>query len=126
MEKFFSGTGRRKNAIAQVRISSGLGKRKVVGESKRSTDMITDDVMQPLKLIGEEKNFDIRVVLKGGGVVAQKDAILLGLARAIIKAKPETEKVLKKEGFLTRDPREKERKKPGLKRARKAPQWAKR
>lgn len=126
MEKFYCGTGRRKNAIAQVRIFSGSGKREVVGESKRSTDMITDEAILALRLIGEEKNFDISVILKGGGVVAQKGAILLGLSRAIIKAKPEAEKVLRKEGLLTRDPREKERKKPGLKRARKAPQWAKR
>ena len=80
----------------------------------------------PLELVGLTDKVDITVKVVGGGTSGQKQAIAHGIARAIIKYDPETRSTLKKAGLLTRDPREKERKKPGLKRARRAPQWAKR
>jgi small subunit ribosomal protein S9 len=77
-------------------------------------------------LVGLEKKFDVSILVKGGGKEAQKIAIRLGIARALILFNPELRTTLKKSGFLTQDSREKERKKPGLKRARRAPQWQKR
>ena len=82
--------------------------------------------MAPLELVNKSDKFDVSVIVKGGGKTGQKEAIRLGIARALIKYNKSLRQTLKKAGFLTRDPREKERKKPGLKRARKAPQWKKR
>jgi len=124
--KYFCGTGRRKQAIAQVRIFKGTGKITVLSETKPSLDPINKDVIEPLRFLGIEKQYDATVILSGGGISSRSEAIKLGIARALINADSTFETSLKKEGFLTRDPREKERKKPGLKRARKAPQWAKR
>ena len=124
--KYFCGTGRRKQAIAQVRLFKGTGKIRVIGDTKASIDPINDEVFEPLKSLGVEKEYDATVVLSGGGCSSRSEAIRLGIARALIKIDSAFETSLKKEGFLTRDPREKERKKPGLKRARKAPQWQKR
>ena len=115
--------GRRKRAVARVRLSSGTGTLTV---NERLID--TRDVVMhaPLELVGLTDKVDITVKVVGGGTSGQKQAIAHGIARAIIKYDPETRSTLKKAGLLTRDPREKERKKPGLKRARRAPQWAKR
>ena len=124
MNKYFIGIGRRKNAIAQVRISKGSGKNEVIGR-KSDPDILTDGIGIIEKLTGG-KSVDISIIVKGGGISSQSEAIRLGFARAISKLDPDNEKVLKKEGLLTRDPRKKERKKPGLKRARRAPQWQKR
>jgi small subunit ribosomal protein S9 len=126
MKEYFFGTGRRKTSIAQVRIFKGEGKIKYTDEKKEIDDILTEEVRKPLKAISKEKNFDITLKISGGGRISQAHAAKLGVSRALLKAEPESEKTLKKAGFLTRDSREKERKKPGLRRARRAPQWAKR
>lgn len=126
MEKYYVGTGRRKTSIAQVRIKKGSGKFEVLKSGKYSSDLFDKSVKYPLELLAEEKNFDITVILTGGGIESQKEALKLGIARALSTISEENEKALKKQGLLTRDAREKERKKPGLKRARRAPQWQKR
>jgi small subunit ribosomal protein S9 len=86
----------------------------------------TDVVKEPLEAAGLEENFYVSVLVKGGGVTGQADAIRHGLARALVESDPELRPLMRKGGYLTRDPRVKERKKPGLKRARKAPQYTKR
>jgi len=117
MSQYYEGIGRRKEATARVRISSGSGKF-TVNEK---------DVMLPLRAAGEEPAaYDISVKVKGGGVSGQTDAVKLGLARALVKLNPEWNSAMRKGGLLTRDARIKERKKPGLKRARKAPTYTKR
>jgi small subunit ribosomal protein S9 len=83
-------------------------------------------LVEPLRATDTETRFDISVKVSGGGVTGQRDAVRLGIARALLKLDPELRPVLRKAGFLTRDSRVKERKKPGLKRARKAPQYTKR
>jgi len=83
-------------------------------------------LVKPLEVTGTNGRFDITVKVNGGGVTGQTDAIKLAIARALLKADPEYRKKLRENGFLSRDPRAKERKKPGLKRARKAPQYTKR
>jgi small subunit ribosomal protein S9 len=83
-------------------------------------------ILQPLEAVGRRTSLDVSVVVQGGGVTGQTDAVQLGVARALLKLDPDLKPALRKSGFLTRDPREKERKKPGLKRARKAPTYTKR
>ncbi|MDT3699473.1 MAG: 30S ribosomal protein S9 [Thermincola sp.] len=125
----FQGTGRRKNAIARVRVVPGEGK--VVVNSrplneyfgKRTLEMI---VKQPLQLTATLSQYDVLARVEGGGTTGQAGAMRLGIARALIKADPNLRGALKKAGFLTRDPRMKERKKYGLKSARRAPQYSKR
>jgi small subunit ribosomal protein S9 len=125
----FQGTGRRKNAIARVRVVPGEGK--VVVNSrpldeyfgKRTLEMI---VKQPLQLTATLSQYDVLAKVEGGGTTGQAGAMRLGIARALIKADPNLRGALKKAGFLTRDPRMKERKKYGLKAARRAPQYSKR
>jgi small subunit ribosomal protein S9 len=119
----YMGLGRRKTAVAKVKIIKGDGKiiindKEIANPSRVYT--------APLKLVGSDKKVDVYARISGGGIVAQEDAIRLGIARALEKMNPELHKTLKVEGFLTRDPRMKERKKPGLKGARRAPQWQKR
>ncbi|OIN90317.1 30S ribosomal protein S9 [Candidatus Berkelbacteria bacterium CG_4_9_14_0_2_um_filter_42_30] len=120
--KYFYGTGRRKTAVARVRIYPGNGKCLV--NNKEST--LPEAALSPLKLVGKYGDFDLSVLLSGGGKTGQIEATKLGLARALISLNPEFRPTLKKAGFLTRDQREVERKKPGLKKARRAPQWSKR
>ncbi|MBI4023231.1 30S ribosomal protein S9 [Candidatus Berkelbacteria bacterium] len=115
--------GRRKRAVARVRLSSGTGKLVV---NDRAVTNPHPSILQPLELVGLTSAVDITVKVVGGGTTGQAEAVRHGIARALIVYKPESKTTLKKAGFLTRDPREKERKKPGLKRARRAPQWAKR
>lgn len=115
--------GRRKRAVARVRMTPGTGKITVNEKLLATKDIVMEE---PLVLTGLTGKFDITVKVLGGGVTGQVGAIRHGIARAILKSDPETRLVLKKAGLLTRDPREKERKKPGLRRARRAPQWAKR
>ncbi|MBM3151380.1 MAG: 30S ribosomal protein S9 [Chloroflexi bacterium] len=128
--QYYEGVGRRKEAIARVRLMSGSGQFTVNDKEAqafftRLGDM--DDVLAPIKSIGQDaKAYDITVVVKGGGVTGQADAVKMGLARAIVKMDSELNAVMRKGGFLTRDARAKERKKPGLKRARKAPTYTKR
>jgi len=124
MDKYFFGTGRRKTATAQVRIKKGSGLVEI--KSGKLNERSFDQIKKPLELVGEKDKFDISLILRGGGINSQKEAIILGLSRALSKVDPEFEKTLKKQGLMTRDAREKERKKPGLKRARRAPQWQKR
>ena len=125
----FLGTGRRKKAIARVRLLPGNGS---VVVNKRSLDeyfgldTLKQIVNQPLVLVGATDKYDVYVNVYGGGTSGQAGAIRHGIARALIVAEPELRSALKKEGYLTRDPRAKERKKYGLKKARKAPQFSKR
>jgi small subunit ribosomal protein S9 len=128
--QYFEGVGRRKEAIARVRVMSGSG-RFLVNEKDapayftRTGDM--DGILDVLKAADQDsKSYDITVVVKGGGVNGQTDAVKMGLARALVKMNADWNPAMRKGGFLTRDAREKERKKPGLKRARKAPTYTKR
>ena len=123
------GTGRRKEAVCRVRLVPGAGRYQLNGRTledyfpTRAHRMI---VQGPLRLVGKEKEFDVVARLHGGGVSGQAGALRHGIARALIELDPELRPALKKEGFLTRDAREKERRKYGLKKARKAPQYSKR
>ena len=124
------GTGRRKKAIARVRlIPSGSGE--IIINDRALEDYFPQGttqyiVKQPLVEVGADGKYDIRVNVVGGGYTGQAGAIRLGIARALLESEPETRAALKKAGFLTRDPRVKERKKYGLKKARRAPQFSKR
>ncbi|HEY3209616.1 MAG TPA: 30S ribosomal protein S9 [Actinomycetota bacterium] len=124
-----AGTGRRKEAVARVRLREGTGKFELNGRPleaffpSRSHRMI---ITAPLRLVGREKDFDVVAHLNGGGVSGQAGALRHGIARALIDLDPSLRPQLKKEGLLTRDAREKERRKYGLKKARKAPQYSKR
>jgi small subunit ribosomal protein S9 len=128
--QYYEGIGRRKESTARVRIASGTGlftvnQKNLEDYFGRQGDVQT--VIAPLQAVGESRNsLDISVIVNGGGVTGQTDAVMLGLARAILEMKPDSRPTLRKGGFLTRDPRVKERKKPGLKRARKAPTYTKR
>jgi len=125
----YYGTGRRKNAIARVRLVPGDGKmlvnNRVLDEyfDRKTLEMI---VKQPLELTETLGRFDVLVKVHGGGTTGQAGAIRMGIARALLKADEELRPALKRAGYLTRDPRMKERKKYGLKKARKAPQFSKR
>lgn len=125
----FYGTGRRKSSVARVRLVPGNGQIIVNGKDskdyfcKKTLEMI---IRQPLVLTETEGRFDVLVNAHGGGTTGQAGAVRLGIARALLKADPEYRPALKKAGFLTRDPRMKERKKYGLKGARRAPQFSKR
>jgi small subunit ribosomal protein S9 len=125
----FYGTGRRKSSVARVRLVPGNGQIVVNGKDskdyfcKKTLEMI---IRQPLVLTETEGRFDVLVNAHGGGTTGQAGAVRLGIARALLKADIEYRPVLKKAGFLTRDPRMKERKKYGLKGARRAPQFSKR
>ena len=126
----FWGTGRRKKAIARVRlIPAGSGT--IVINDRTFEDYFPQGtlqyiVKQPLVLLEAENKYDVFVNVIGGGYTGQAGAIRLGIARALLEAEPDSRPALKKEGFLTRDPRAKERKKYGLKKARRAPQFSKR
>ena len=125
----YYGTGRRKNAVARVRIIPGKGNIEVNGVSLDEympTDVAKIIVKQPLVVTNTEGKYDLIVKVIGGGFSGQAGAIRHGLARALVKANAEFKPALKSAGFMTRDPRMKERKKPGLKKARKAPQFSKR
>jgi small subunit ribosomal protein S9 len=125
----YFGTGRRKKSIARVRLVPGEGK---VTINKRDIDQyfgletLMLIVNQPLVLTGTKDRFDVLVSVYGGGYTGQAGAIRHGISRALLKAEPSLRPELKKAGFLTRDPRMKERKKYGLKKARKASQFSKR
>ncbi len=128
--RYFYAVGRRKSASAQVRLyPEGTGRivvnNKPVDEYfSREMDLIT--IARPLRAADHEGTFDITVMVHGGGVTGQSDAVAHGIARALLKYDEELRSTLRRGGFLTRDARVKERKKPGLKRARKAPQYTKR
>ena len=124
------GTGRRKKAVARVRLLPG-GNGTIIINGRTIDEYCDLDTMklvirQPLVLTGTESKYDVYVNVNGGGFTGQAGAIRHGLARALIVAEPELRTAVKKEGYLTRDPRMKERKKYGLKKARRAPQFSKR
>ena len=126
----FWGTGRRKKAIARVRLIPG-GNGTIVINDRAFEDYFPQGtlqyiVKQPLALLEVESKYDVMVNVVGGGYTGQAGAIRLGVARALLEAEEGCRPALKKEGFLTRDPRSKERKKYGLKKARRAPQFSKR
>ena len=129
-KQYYEGIGRRKAASARVRIvAGGTGKFVINGKeaqvyAPRLGDV--DTMLAPLKVVGNESSVDISVHVNGGGASGQRDAIQLGVARAMLKLDPDSRSQLKSRGFLKRDARVKERKKPGLKRARKAPTYTKR
>ncbi len=130
--KYFYALGRRKTSIAQVRIYPMAGKAvefKVNGKDLAqylTIKRFQTAALSPLTCLGLEGKFDISVKVFGGGINGQADAIKLGIARALVVKDESCRKALKDKGFLTRDSRKVERKKPGLKKARRAPQWAKR
>ena len=125
----YAGTGRRKDSVARVRLVPGNGK---ITVNDKDVDQyipfpnLVKDLKQPLTLTETEGQYDIHVNVNGGGFSGQAGAIRLGIARALLEVDPDFRGPLKKAGFLTRDPRMKERKKPGLKKARKASQFSKR
>jgi small subunit ribosomal protein S9 len=122
-------TGRRKEAVARVRLVPGSGNFDIGGRSLDEyfpTRVHRMVAQAPLRLVGREKDFDVIATIKGGGINGQAGALRLGIARALIDLDPELRAQLKAEGYLMRDAREKERRKYGLKKARKAPQYSKR
>jgi len=128
--RYYEGLGRRKTATARVRLFPD-GEGAIVVNDRPLNEYFPSEwdvlhMTEPLKVTGTAEGFDVTVRVKGGGMSGQAGAVRLGIARALLKVDPDLRSVLRKEGFLTRDAREKERKKPGLKRARKAPQYTKR
>jgi small subunit ribosomal protein S9 len=128
--QYFEGIGRRKEASARVRVMSGTGKFTV--NDKPVDDYFPrlgdkETIFSAFRATSQEPTtFDVTVTVNGGGITGQTDSVLLGLARALVKMNGEFVPLLRHQGLLTRDPRIKERKKPGLKRARKAPTYTKR
>ena len=128
--QYYEGIGRRKESTARVRIASGTGvftiNQKTLEEYFGRTGDV-ETIVAPLAAVGENRSvLDITAVVNGGGTTGQTDAVMMGVARALLLMNPDSRSILRKGGFLTRDPRVKERKKPGLKRARKAPTYTKR
>lgn len=129
--KYFEGVGRRKTASARVRIyPKGSGDIKVNDKTSKDYFVSQPDskriIDAPFKKVGKKDKFDISVIVRGGGKRGQLEAIQLGVSRALVEYDKELKSSLKKDGFLTRDPRMKERKKPGKKGARRGAQWQKR
>ncbi|HEV2087256.1 MAG TPA: 30S ribosomal protein S9 [Cryptosporangiaceae bacterium] len=129
MEKPVQTVGRRKQAIVRVRLVPGTGQFKLNGrplEEYFPNKVHQQSIREPFVTLEKVDQYDVIASLKGGGVTGQAGALRLGIARALIIVEPDDRPPLKKAGFLTRDPRVKERKKYGLKKARKAPQYSKR
>ncbi len=133
--QYFCAVGRRKTAVAQVRVylndeAEANNSQFIVNEREMSNYFPLasqqDIFLSPLKVAGFDGKCAVSVLVKGGGLTGQVDAIKLGIARALVKFDEELRAVLKAEGFLTRDARKVERKKPGLRKARRSPQWSKR
>lgn len=125
----YVGVGRRKESIAQVRLTPGDGKFVVNDKTLEEffgRKVMCSQIKRPLEITDTLGKFDIQARVQGGGFSGQAGAIILGISRALLEAEETFRAELKKEGFLTRDPREKERRKYGLKKARKAPQFSKR
>ena len=128
-QQYYYGLGRRKAAVARVRVYPGNGT--VIINGKPVEEVITrpsqrQDMMRPLAVTETAGRFNVQALVKGGGLTGWSGAVRLGIARALLNADEGYRRVLRANGLLTRDPRVKERKKPGLKRARKAPQYTKR
>jgi small subunit ribosomal protein S9 len=128
--QYYEGIGRRKESTARVRLMNGSGKfvvnqKEAVVYFSRLGDL--NDILRAFNAVGQDsKKYDLSVVVNGGGVTGQTEAVRLGLARALVLINGDWTSALRKHGLLTRDARVKERKKPGLKRARKAPTYTKR
>ncbi len=128
--KYFEGVGRRKTSTARVRIMTGGGSTRTINGKTlaeyfpRVGDM--DHILEPLREVDMEEQVDFTVQVKGGGVSGQAGAVRHGLARALVEMDPDLRPAMSRNGYLTRDARMKERKKPGLKKARKAPTYTKR
>ncbi len=129
-EQYIQATGRRKSATARVRITPASKMTYVINgrtlDEYFPIEELRKVVQSPFKVVDTKDDFTVSVVVKGGGISAQADATRHGIARALIVYNEELRVPLKKAGYLKRDPRQKERKKPGLKKARKRPQWSKR
>ena len=128
-EATYYGTGRRKSSVARVFITPGTGNMTINGRSIDDyfgLETLKVIVNQPIVLTGTQGQYDYKITVKGGGTTGQAGAIRHGISRALIEADPDFRPVLKKAGYLTRDPRMKERKKYGLKGARRAPEFSKR
>lgn len=131
-ERYVYAVGRRKTSIARVRLYQTAGEKKEVVVNNRplreyfGTASLESIILAPFNAVGLANNFRVSVIARGGGLHGQADAIKLGIARSLIKHDPLLRPTLKALGFLTRDARIVERKKPGLKKARRAPQWQKR
>jgi small subunit ribosomal protein S9 len=130
MAEYYEGVGRRKTSSARVRLHVGGTGGIMVNDKPANVyfgrEIDVAKLVTPLKIAGAENRFDVTVHVMGGGITGQADAVAMGVARALLVSDPELKPALRKAGFLTRDARAKERKKPGLKRARKAPQYTKR
>jgi len=125
----YNGTGRRKNSVARVRLVPGTGKITMNGKSVEEYvpfANLIEVIKQPFGVTETADQYDVLVNVNGGGYAGQAGAVRHGIARALLQVDPEFRGVLKRAGLLTRDPRMKERRKPGLKKARKAPQFSKR
>lgn len=125
----YFGTGRRKQSVARVRLVPGDGKVIINGRDADSyfpREFLKTHAKEPLEAAGAASRFDVIVDVRGGGTTGQAGAIRMGIARALLQSDEDMRPVLKKGGFLSRDPRMKERKKYGLKKARRAPQFSKR
>ena len=136
-KNIYTGTGHRKTSVARVTLTPGKGKITVNGKDVREYlpfEVLVMDLCQPLEITNTKDMFDVDAKVSGGGFQGQTGAIRLGITRALLQYDSTTpadsensfRKLLKAEGFITRDPRKKERKKPGLKKARRAPQFSKR
>jgi small subunit ribosomal protein S9 len=129
-KRYYEGVGRRKESTARVRIMQGEGtfivnEKEIEGYFTRLGDV--SEILKAFPIVSHTREqYDVTVLVSGGGVTGQRDAVKLGLARALVKMDEELRPPLRHSGYLTRDPRVKERKKPGLKRARKAPTYTKR
>ena len=130
VQRYYYGTGKRKNAVARVRLYPGAGEMIVNGKTARDyfggRDVYQLVMAIPFRITGTEGQFSATIKVAGGGTTGQAEAVRHGVSRALLEADPENRPALKKAGLLTRDARVKERKKVGLKRARKAPQYTKR
>ncbi|MDP3900662.1 MAG: 30S ribosomal protein S9 [bacterium] len=128
--KYITATGRRKTSVAQVRLFKNVKGTISVNDLNYteyfSTKELQSKVTRPLKAVGMEQSLGFSIVVKGGGKVGQADAICHGISRALLEMDKDLKPTLRAEDLLTRDARKKERKKPGLKKARRAPQWSKR
>lgn len=127
--QIYNAIGRRKSAVARVYLREGKGNITINGRDLKEyfpSDLMQYVVKQPLQVLNAASSYDITVNLDGGGVKGQAEALRLGIARALVEVNPENKPALKAEGFMTRDPREVERKKPGRPKARKRFQFSKR
>lgn len=125
----YNGLGRRKSAVARVYLQEGKGNVTINGRDLKeyfSSELLQYVVKQPLMVLNAGENFDIKITLDGGGEKGQAEAVRLGIARALVEFNAENKPALKAQGFMTRDPREVERKKPGQPKARKRFQFSKR